>query len=222
MRPLRVFIGFDSRQPVAYNVAQMSILQHASAPVSITPLVLPTLPISRKGLSDFTYSRFLVPWLCDYEGRAVFMDSDFLCRADIAELFKLNTGHAVHVVQHDQRTFERPSLMLFNCEKCEILTPEYVETAKNPLKLDWTQDIGFLPDEWNHLVSYDRPNPNAKMAHFTQGLPCYPEHPNLWNAEFGAEWRQMAKLCQTTSKWETLMGSSVHRPFVTGESHASN
>lgn len=210
---IRVFIGWDQRQPVSYNVCQQSIIEHASVPVSITPLVLETLPITRQGLTPFTYSRFLVPWLCDYEGTALFVDADTMFRGDVAELFALNDHSAVQVVKHE-RAFERPSLMLFNCAKCTVLTPEYVQNSHNPLKLDWASDVGSLPKEWNHLVGYDKPNPDAKMVHFTQGMPCYKEHDKLWNAEFAQEWRDAAKRVMTIAPWETLMGTSVHVPYV--------
>lgn len=208
----RIFVGFDHRQPVAYNVCQMSILRHATKPVSITPLILPTLPIKREGLTPFTFSRFLVPWLCDYSGQALFMDSDFLARSDVTELFRPTTD-AVSVVKHE-RTFERPSLMLFNCDQCEVLTPQFVESSKGIMRLEWADSVGDLAPEWNHLVGYDKPNPKAKLVHFTQGLPCYREYPKLWNAEFGQEWRDCAKLCTETQSWETLMGTSVHVQYV--------
>lgn len=65
---IRVFIGYDPRQPLAYNVMQHSIARHSSVPVAITPLILDQLPITRRGLTEFTYSRFLVPALCDFKG----------------------------------------------------------------------------------------------------------------------------------------------------------
>ena len=73
---LRVFIGYDDRQPVAYNVLQFSIATRSSRPVTITPLIINQLPIKRTGLTPFTFSRFLVPWLCDYQGTALFLDID--------------------------------------------------------------------------------------------------------------------------------------------------
>ena len=75
---LKIFIGHDERQPVSTSVCLNSIYRRASKPVQITPLVLSQLPIDRSGLTPFTFSRFLVPWLCDYEGWALFMDCDFL------------------------------------------------------------------------------------------------------------------------------------------------
>src|SRR5437879_2363173 len=97
---LRIFIGYDPRQPIAYNVLQHSIIRHASRPVAITPLILAQLPIKRRGLTEFTYSRFLVPWLCHYQGQAVFLDSDMIVKGDIAELFfKFNADVAMMIEQ---------------------------------------------------------------------------------------------------------------------------
>ena len=83
---IRIFIGLDPRQPVAYHVLCHSILRRASQPVSITPLMLHSLPIERTGLTEFTFTRFLVPWLCDYRGVGIFMDSDMLVLGDVAGL----------------------------------------------------------------------------------------------------------------------------------------
>src|SRR6185436_16452681 len=124
---LKVFIGYDDRQPLSANVLAHSINRRSSKPVSITMLDLKTLPIQRKGLTDFTYSRYLVPYLCNYEGWGLFLDSDMLVMADITELFELaKDEHSVMVVKNQMR-FEWPSLMLFNAEKCKTLTPKYVE-----------------------------------------------------------------------------------------------
>lgn len=228
MKPLRVFIGYDSRQPVAFNIAQASIWRHCSRPVSITPLVLSTLPIERKGLTEFSMSRYLVPWLCNFEGHALFIDGDTLCMGDIAEL-PWDTEHAVSLVKHDSVIkngkavdvrFERPSVMLFDCEKCTALTPDFVQTG-DPHKFNWTTNIGWLPREWNHLVGYDPPAGSiyggadgrwetagaAKLAHFTMGLPIFPE---TKDDEYAAEYHREMELAGSTCSWESIMGGSVH------------
>lgn len=64
----RIFIGGDPRQVVSLSTLIWSITKNAKEPVSITPLVLETLPIKRQGLTPFTWSRFLVPYLCNYQG----------------------------------------------------------------------------------------------------------------------------------------------------------
>lgn len=213
MKPLRVFIGFDPRQPVAYQVAAASIAKHSSVPVSITPLILSKLPLKRRGLTEFTFSRFLVPYLCGYQGHALFVDADVLCMADIAQL-PWDAFEAVSVVKHssvqkqgksiDVR-FERPSVMLFNCDFCDRLTPEYIET-KNPFSFDWADAIGELPPQWNYLVGYNSGG-GAKLAHFTQGIPIFEE---TCSDEYAADWLEMAKWCGESCSWQEIMGNSVH------------
>ncbi len=87
MIPLRVFIGFDKRQPVAFQVAAHSVWKNTDR-VSIERLTLEGIPgFKRTGLTEFTYSRFLVPWLCGFRGHAIFADaSDMLMLGDVAEL----------------------------------------------------------------------------------------------------------------------------------------
>ena len=91
MRPKinRVFIGLDPRQVIAFTVAACSIIDATKTPVAISPLVYQTLPLTIGGLTPFTWSRFLVPWLCNYEGWALFLDADTFARGDINDLFAL-------------------------------------------------------------------------------------------------------------------------------------
>src|SRR2546422_18368 len=120
---LKVFLGFDPRQPVAFQVLAHSIWAHASQPVEIVRLQLPHLaPFTRRGLTDFTFSRFLVPYLSDYRGLSIFLDSDILCRADLYELIDIASHQPVQVsVVNHERTFERPSVMVFHNNGCTIL-----------------------------------------------------------------------------------------------------
>src|SRR5262245_20677676 len=83
-----IFIGFDPRQQLSYNVLASSITRRASEPIAIHSLKLETLPIKRQGLTPFTFSRFLVPWLMDGKGWGLFLDSDMLCLTDICEIFR--------------------------------------------------------------------------------------------------------------------------------------
>jgi hypothetical protein len=205
---LRVFIGFDDRQAVSYHVLCASIMKHASKPVSITPLILPSLPIKRRGLTPFTFSRFLCPYLCDFKGTSLFLDADILARADLATLPNIEeTYHNVALVKNKLK-FEWSSVMLFNNAFCRNLTPEYIDDlSHNPMKMEWAIDIAELPPEWNHLVGYDEPNPNAKLVHFTQGVPVWPE---TMNSEHAMEWRStMLELIQA-KPWAEIMGNSVH------------
>ena len=210
---VRIFIGFDARQPIAYHVLCSSILRHASVPVSITPLILDTLPIKRKGLTDFTFARYLVPWLCDYEGTGIFMDSDMLVTTDMEKCSSLirdgSTGPPVWMVRHRAHNYEDTSFMIFNNEKCKQLHPKYIETNE-PQTLEWAEKIGELAPDWNYLVGYDVlqhgiETPN--VIHYTQGIPEYKEcrdcdYADLWFAEKEAMLHSVS--------WIEIMGSSVH------------
>lgn len=205
---LRVFIGYEPQEAISWHVAASSIFRQASEPVSITPITSQwlTRPRDAKQSNDFAFARFLVPWLCNYEGWALFVDCDVLLRADVSELFRLaDPEKAVMVVQHDyvpkdrvkylgnqQHAYARKnwsSVMLFNNAKCKRLSQAYVDRAPG-LELHqfgWCKDdeIGALPLEWNHLVSEYEPNLNAKLAHFTVGGPWFHEYKGC---EFSEEW----------------------------------
>ena len=202
----RVFIGFDPRQPLAYNVLQSSIHRHAQGRVQVEPLELRKLPTTRRGLTEFTFSRFLVPWLCGYEGVAIFMDADIVVKGDVAELAaQANPEFSVQVMQ-EQPPFEWASVMLFNNERCKVLTPEFVNSTDTPLlDLAWGK-VGTFSAEWTHCVGYQEPKA-ANLYHYTQGLPCWYESSGLPEDE---AWIEERKAMTHTVSWKELMGRSVH------------
>lgn len=203
---LKVFIGFDPRQPLAYNVLQHSIVSNSTVPVSITPLILKQLPIKRRGLTEFTFSRFLVPWLCNYEGTALFLDADMVVTGNILELFAQADDSDVMVMKQQAR-FEWASAMLFNCERCKVLTPEYIDdTSHNPLELKWATKIGEFSSDWNHCVGYAQPT-EAKLYHYTKGIPVWPQ------TQVHVEdpiWFEAFERANFTVDYADLMANSVH------------
>jgi hypothetical protein len=187
-------------------VCRASIERHAGARVKIEPLRLKWLPIKRRGLTDFTFSRYLCPWLCGYEGESLFMDGDIIVRADLREIAQLAASDAPVSLVKNKLRLEWPSMMFFRNALCRALSPEFVETGK-PETFEWASGIGELPAEWNHCVGYDAPNPRAKLIHFTQGIPCWPETENCEHAE---TWREEHRHLNGTVSWTELMGRSVH------------
>ncbi len=212
---IRVFIGFDTVETVSYHVLSHSIQARCSEPVSITPLMLTQLSglmtRERHNLqsTEFSFSRFLVPHLCDYQGWALFMDCDMLVLDDMADLWKLRDDNfAVQVVKHDhvpkettkflgkpQSKYEKKnwsSVMLFNNEKCKALTPDFVNTATG-LELhryqwlDGDHLIGDIPHRWNHLVGYDETVPVGEVSnlHYTIGGPYFDDYKDT---DYAAEW----------------------------------
>ncbi len=200
---LKVFIGYDPREAIAYHVCVNSIIRHASKPVAITPLALGNL----KGVYDeqhtdgsnaFIYSRFLVPYLCGFKGLALYLDGDMLVKGDVCELFDLaanQIGKDVLVVKHDYVTrsatkylgnrnenYPRKnwsSVILWNCGNYpnHILTPTYVaeQTGAHLHRFQWLNDgrIGDLPRQWNHLVGEYPHDNDAKLLHYTLGIPAF-------------------------------------------------
>jgi len=210
---IRVFIGYDPREAVAYSVLSHSILARSSEPVSVAPLMLSELRgiLTRERhplqSTDFAFSRFLTPYLSGFEGWSVFTDCDMLVLDDIANLWKLRDDrYAVMVVKHEHRPREKvkfldqpqteypkknwSSVMLFNNARCQTLTPEYVNTATG-LQLHqfkWLGDdalIGAIPHRWNHLVGYDPPTTEASLVHYTLGGPYFDEYADC---EYAQEW----------------------------------
>lgn len=213
MQPLKIMIGYDSVESVAYHTLVQSIINHSTVPVAITPVKMSMLPEYHRKRdprqsNEFSFTRFLTPYLANFEGWALFIDCDMMFRCDPAELFMLSDDrYSVMVVKHDytprsatkylgaiQHRYPRKnwsSVMLFNCSHpdCGNLTPAVVNT-EDPAFLHqmlWTSDeaIGELPSEWNHLVGDYDPNPDAKLAHFSTGGPYFNEyrtveHSNEW------------------------------------------
>jgi hypothetical protein len=210
---IRVFIGFDPRETVAYSVLAHSIQARASRPVTIAPLALSqlagVLTRARDPLqsTDFSFSRFLTPYLSEFAGWSIFMDCDMLVLDDIAKLHDLRDDrYAVMVVKHQHtpreeiKFLDQPqskyakknwsSVILFNNSRCRSLTPEYVNAASglDLHQFKWLQDealIGELPHHWNHLVGYDPPTPGMSLVHYTLGGPYFHEYREC---EYAREW----------------------------------
>jgi hypothetical protein len=208
---LRVFIGWDSREAECADELAYSLREHSSIPLDSHYLKLSELDFHREHdalqSTEFTYSRFLVPYLCGYEGKAVFMDSDMLCLGDIAELDDLDMRpYALRVVKHDYRptattkmdgqvqtVYPRKnwsSLMLMNCARLPLWTKEVVATQTGAY-LHRFQDIddeliGDIPDTWNTLDWMDE---RTKLIHYTSGGPWFEacrDHPH---AQLWLDWR---------------------------------
>lgn len=206
-------IGFDQVESVSWHVHAHSILSRSSLPVALVPIKRSTLkeihdrPLDSKQSNEFSFTRFLLPYLCNYSGWSIFMDCDMLFRTDIKHLWNMrDDSKAVMCVKHDysprdetkylgnkQYSYEKKnwsSVMMFNNDKCRALTPAYVNTASG-LELHqfkWLADdnlIGGLPLEYNHLVGEYSPNPGAKNVHFTNFGPWLNTHEYV---EFSEEW----------------------------------
>lgn len=209
-KPLNIYIGYDSNHGDLHEVNKNSILtslrnlsmgqwlKETHWEPEIKFLDISKLPDYNREYAnqstEFTYSRFLIPHLENYEGYSIFIDNDFIWRKPILPLFYyLNLDDAVACIQykqieHDTTKFNGEvnidypkklwsSLMIFNNghEDCKKLTPEAVNTwtGKQLHQFEWTDKISPIPEKYVFTEGYD--NPDEKWdyhgIHYTRGGP---------------------------------------------------
>lgn len=233
---LRIFCGYDAREAAAYHVFCQSVIDRATAPVSFAPLVgLGAFEGQRDGSNAFTYSRFLVPYLCDFKGWALFADGDMVVTRDIQELFAhKDESKAVLVVPHDYKTRHRrkyigsemecpnvdyprknwSSVVLWNCAHPSnaVLTRDYIAGASSSHlhRFEWLKeiDIGALPSDWNHLVDEDPPS-TPLLAHYTLGVPGL-----RYYADCRASWHWHQALLKALECGGEHAGAMVERAYT--------
>jgi hypothetical protein len=220
---IKVFIGYDHVESVAWHTMAASIYRQSSRPVAITPVNLTNLkdifnrPRDPKQSNEFSFSRFLVPYLCNYKGQGIFFDCDQMLRTDIAEIFTVmeeQPDKAVYVVKHTyeprddvkylntvQYKYPRKnwsSVVLWNCshKKNRAVTPQFVNEATGLQlhRFSWLEnhEIGELNIKWNWLVGeYDNPPSDVKNVHWTVGGPYFNEYKKT---AFSAEWHKEKEL----------------------------
>lgn len=215
---VKIFIGWDSREPIAADVCQFSLERNSTVPVDIQMLkqdelrdrLLYTRPKDVHASTEFTFTRFLVPRLMDYQGWAIFCDCDFLWLGDVKDLIdQADDQYAVMLVRHDYRPqntikmdgkrqeyYPRKnwsSMVLFNCShpKNKWLTPYHINqaTGQELHRFSWLddKDIGSISPEWNWLVGwYHQPWDGVpKALHYTEGGPWFT---NYQDCEYAGAW----------------------------------
>lgn len=214
---LNVYIGYDPVESVAWHVMAHSIFTKSSIPVALVPIALNNLrhiytrERDPKQSNEFSFTRFLVPYLNGYDGYAIFFDCDMLVRTDIKQIMDEIAKHpdkAVYVVQHDyeprdsikylntvQYKYPRKnwsSVMVWNCSHPanKKLTPDFINTASGMElhRFTWLKDeeIGALDVRWNWLVGeYTEAPKDVHNVHWTIGGPYFTEYAN---SDFSEEW----------------------------------
>lgn len=207
----KIFIGWDSREDIAYQVAKKSIEHHSSSTIDIVPLKQKDLrkqemywrDKDKLASTEFTFTRFLLPELMNFDGWALFIDCDFVALEDVTKLFaQADDQYAIMCAQHDytpkegtkmdgqqQHAYPRKnwsSMMLINCghPSNKILTKELVNDhdidGKYLHRFSWLDDseIGEISHEWNWLVGwYKEPTDGSpKFLHYTEGGPWFEQY----------------------------------------------
>jgi len=208
----KIYIGYVCRHPIASEACEYSLRTH-SKDLDIEHLKLSEVDKNlywreyKDQSTEFTYTRFLVPYLQDYEGWALFCDNDFLFLDDVKKIFNMRDDkYALMCCKHDyypetilkmvnkkQTMYKRKcwsSLMLINCghesvKKLDLSTVSE-QSGRYLHQFKWLKDeeIGSIPRHWNWLVNWYKESDEDKPSalHFTEGGPWIveSEYKNLW------------------------------------------
>lgn len=216
MSLLHVFIGHDSRWPIATKVCEHTLRKHSTIPLAVTWLdqrVLPKREYDPKQSNEFTYLRFFIPWLMGYQGHALYVEQDMLVLDDVSWLARGPGFGALACVKHDykpvaatkmhgavQEAYPRKnwsSVMLMDCDKLRCWTPAVARKCDGaflhrfaPLEDD---EVGSLDARWNVL---DYVTDDMGILHYTSGGPWHGQNATLdpKAAELWHYWRKDAGL----------------------------
>ena len=211
----QIYIGYEEREQEAYKVCKHSIKRFDTGLINTIKLRSQDIPEYDRNWgepqsTDFTFTRFWVPYLSNFEGYSIFVDCDFLFLEDVQKLAEyINPDLAVSVVQHpsyephtdikmdgvaQHRSFRKnwASLMVFNNAHPDNqwLTPERLNNWRPGIDfhhINWTDKIGSLPLEWNCLDGYYHLT-EPKAIHYTDGGPWFDDYQetmysHLWKSE---------------------------------------
>lgn len=237
MKNLKIFVGYDHRERIAANVCKYSIERNLLFDDNADVMFLKKNHLQSVGYNrnipndiestEFTYTRFLVPWLMNYNGYAIFCDCDFLFLSDASELlYYIDESLAVSVVKHPtytpnshlkmdsipQHSMPRKnwaSLMVFNCGHPSVkehLTLENINENPNGKSfhmLSWAKDeeIGSIPMEWNCLDDYYYMR-NPKAIHYTDGGPWFEDYKETMYSDI---WKRY-EIEYVRNQWNNLPG----------------
>ena len=199
--PIRVFVGTDKSQMLAARVLEYSIKKYASMSVEVNPMCELPVPhpkdYDNRPRTGFSFARFLIPSLCNYQGKAIYFDADMLVFDDIAKLWEQPMGNA-DVLCVEQPTekgrIRQYSVLLMDCAKLRWNIDEIVRGLDEG-RYNYSQlmhefcivprdkVVPDLPYEWNSLEHYE---PNCtRLVHYTD-MPMQPwvcfdnPHGELW------------------------------------------
>ena len=215
---MKVFVGYDPREDIAYQVCKHSILTKQPEAI-VRPLVQKELrdagwytrPTDKLASTEFTFTRFLVPELANFKGWAVFMDCDMILTTDIKELFdQADDKYAVMCVQHDytpkegmkmdgqkQTIYPRKnwsSVVLFNCA--------------HPSNARLTQDMvndTELNGAYFHRFSWLKDEEIGELDHtwnYLVGVYDDIETPKLIHYTEGGPWFENYRNCEFSLRWK--------------------
>ncbi len=215
MEHIQIYVGLDRSQWLGFEVLAHSIRRHTQAAVSITPMMDLDVPVPRDPQQDqrtgFSFSRFCIPKVAGYRGKAIYMDADMLVFRDVRELWNLPFVGAKVLIQEDLTPYQahtggkraspksrikQCSVMSLDCARLDWEIEEIVEGLDRGaydyeglmyhLCLLKENEVAWrIPFRWNSLEHHDE---STCLIHYTD-MPTQPwvsslnKHGNLWIRE---------------------------------------
>ena len=182
---MKVFIGYEPREDMAYQVCKHSILKHQPN-AQVAPLIQKELrqtgwykrPVDALASTEFTFTRFLVPELANFKGWAVFMDCDMILTTDIKELFdQADDQYAVMCVKHDY-------------------------TPREGVKMDGQKQTIYPRKNWSSVVLWNCGHPSNRNV--TQDLVNETELNGAYFHRFS--WLEDKEIGELDHTWNYLVG----------------
>jgi len=132
--PIRVFVGADRSQLLAVKVLEHSIRRHTLRKVEVHPMVdlpvrSPQDPLNWQR-TGFSFSRFCIPELAGYQGKALYLDADMLVFEDIASLWDIPFDHGdsktkviiqAELPEAHQQTNKKPGAPAKRVKQCAVM-----------------------------------------------------------------------------------------------------
>ncbi len=173
---LPIFIGMTGEQWLPFKVLEHSIETTTSQDVAVVPLhwykdLIPTSAPGARPATPFSFQRFIIPHVCNWKGRALYLDSDMLVLSDISELFKMPFSGAQVLSPPPDKRVAQFAVAMFNCETCNWNAQTLINRVKSG-KLSYSELMSFsfckvdarIPQTWNSL---DKWNGEVKLLHYT-------------------------------------------------------
>lgn len=181
---VRVFVGADRSQALAVDVLAYSIRRHTDMKVdvvSMADVILPEPQDIRQGSrTNFSFTRFAIPALCNYQGRAIYMDADMQVFKDIRGLWEVpfEGREKIQILEDIPEEFQpkegqlgapsrrkkQSSVMVLDCSKLNWVAEDIISGLDGRYTYDeLLSEICILePDEigwrvpwvWNSLETY--------------------------------------------------------------------
>ena len=186
IEPLKIYIGWDSREDIAYQVAKSSIEKNASVPVDVVPIKQKDLrkdflywrSVDALASTEFTFTRFLIPELNEFKGWALFIDCDFVALDDVAKLFaQADDRYAVMCAQHDY-------------------------TPKETTKMDGQVQHIYPRKNWSSMMLINCGHPSN--ANLTKDLVNHPTTTGAYLHRFS--WLDDEEIGELSHEWNWLVG----------------